>query len=347
MSDADEIAAVAIERLTRDFRCTYVQVCVEEAGTLRRLGIAGEKPSEPDESFSVTEGPITVHLDLDYGDGESDESRRECLIFAQSVANSCASLLFVRAAEEGESGRILLCDDDDGVRLLMRHVLHRDGFEIIEAPNGLIAQARALEFRPDLIIMDWMMPVLDGYDATVRLKADSFTAATPIVMLTSRSQSADKVAALSAGVQDFLAKPFEPATLTTTIRQQLRWRRLLADEKSEVVAQAPARGDIADTESLAGFVQIAEAAEERAAFDDAASAYVRAAELASNPDMSNKFRRLSGKMYLLFAEHATVPEDVQRGYSRAARAFLTAGNVSLAQAAHRSGQAPRVAAVDG
>ncbi len=339
MSGAEEIAARAIAQLREEFGCTYVQICIEEAGELRRLGVAGEKPAEPDESFTVSEGAVDLHLDLSFAPGTSDEQRRECRIFAESAANACAALSFVRASEEGETGRILICDDDDGIRLLMRHVLQRDGFEVIEAANGLVAQARALEFSPDLIIIDWMMPVLDGHDAVVRLKADPFTAATPIVMLTSRSQAADKVAALAAGVQDFLAKPFEPATLTTTIRQQLRWRKLLADEKADVVPSTAPREEIPDTVLLANFVQIAEAAEEHHAYEDAAQAYVRAAELASNPDMSNKFHRLSGKMYLMLAEHTSDTHVIRFGYSSAARAFLTAGNMSLAQAAHRSEQA--------
>jgi DNA-binding response OmpR family regulator len=142
----------------------------------------------------------------------------------------------VHDAESTDTGRILIVDDDDGVRTLVRRVLEDEGFAVIEAPNGLIGHARAVEFRPDLIIIDWMMPELDGHDAAIRLKADPFTAAIPIVMLTSRSQAEDKVAALAAGVQDFLTKPFEPGPLTASVRQQLRWRRLLADDSSAIVA---------------------------------------------------------------------------------------------------------------
>jgi DNA-binding response OmpR family regulator len=337
VSETEEIVGHAIAQLQRQFHCPYVSVSIDEQGVLRRLGSAGACAGEPDETISVTDGPIAIHLAFTYGPEADSEFRRECRIFAESVANACAALSFVRAAEEGETGRLLICDDDEGIRLLMRHVLRRDGFEVIEAPNGLVAHARALEFRPDLIIIDWMMPVLDGHDAVVRLKADPFTAATPILMLTSRSQSSDKVAALGAGVQDFLAKPFEPAALTQAVRRQLRWRRLLADEKSDVVPTALVRTDVPDGVALAHFVEIAEAAEDVRAFDDAAQAYTRAAELASNPDISNKFRRLSGKMYLTLAETSVDTADIQRGYTNAARAFLTAGNMSLAQAAHHSG----------
>ena len=165
----------------------------------------------------------------------------------------------VRDAESTDTGRILIVDDDEGVRTLVRRVLEQEGFAVLEAPNGLIGHARALEFRPDLIIIDWMMPELDGHDAAIRLKADPFTAAIPIVMLTSRSQAEDKVTALAAGVQDFLNKPFEPATLTASIRQELRWRRLLADDSSAVVAAAPPRpAATAEMPNLARFVEVAE-----------------------------------------------------------------------------------------
>ncbi len=249
----------------------------------------------------------------------------------------------VRDAESTDTGRILIVDDDDGVRTLVRHVLENEGFAVIEAPNGLVGHARALEFRPDLIIIDWMMPELDGHDAAIRLKADPFTAAIPIVMLTSRSKAEDKIAALAAGVQDFLTKPFEPAPLTASVRQQLRWRRLLADDSSGVVAQAPPRpAATPENTNLASFVQVAEVAEERRAFEDAAQAYERAAVLAltvANPDIGNKFRRLAGKMYLLLAESADDPAIIQRGYSSAARAFLAAGNLTLAATADKSAKA--------
>jgi DNA-binding response OmpR family regulator len=226
------------------------------------------------------------------------------------------------------------------VRTLVRHLLQREGFSVIEAPNGLIGHARALEFRPDLIIIDWMMPELDGHDAAIRLKADPFTASIPIVMLTSRSQSEDKVAALAAGVQDFLTKPFEPATLTKTVRQQLRWRRLLDDGSASIVAAAPPRPEApAEAPTLARYVEIAEVAEEQHAYEDAAQAYALAADLAAtvaNPDIGNKFRRLGGKMYLLLAENSTDPNAIQHGYTNAARAFLAAGNLTLAATAHQS-----------
>ena len=334
----NEIIAVVVEQLVRDYGCSGAAMIVEHDGTRTELSRSGE-PGAPDDAVTLTSASETVIVELTFAADAAPELRREARILAESLANGYASLRIVREAETSGVGRILIVDDDLGVRTLVRHVLQRDGFTVLEAPDGLVGHARALEFRPDLIIIDWMMPTLDGHDAVVRLKADPFTAAIPIVMLTSRSEPGDKIAALQAGVQDFLTKPFEPATLTRSVRQQLRWRRLLADERAGVVPVAAPRPAAApDSSNLAGFIEIAEVAEERNAYDDAADAYARAAEIAAsvvNPDVGNKFMRLCGKMYLLLAESATDPAVVQRGYTQAARAFLAAGNLSLATSSDR------------
>lgn len=122
----------------------------------------------------------------------------------------------------GGSERILVCDDDDGVRAVLRCVLEREGFQVEEATNGLLGYAKALEFRPDLILIDWMMPVLDGRAATVRLKNDPFTAQIPIVMITSHVQPDDAAMAAEAGVDELVSKPFLPRALIETVRRRLR-----------------------------------------------------------------------------------------------------------------------------
>ena len=156
-------------------------------------------------------------------------------------------------------------------------------------------------------------------------------------MLTSRAQSGDKVFALEAGVQDFLTKPFAPASLTQSIRRQLRRRRLLADDKAGVAAVAPPRTTAnAEAPGLAEFVESRKSPKSGAAYDDAAGAYTRAFELAASPDVGNKSLRPAGKMYVLLAESATDPSDIRRGYTQAARAFLSAGNITAATSANRS-----------
>jgi DNA-binding response OmpR family regulator len=337
----NEIVAVILQQLVAFYGCAWATMVQEQGGERVELGRAGEVTGSPDDAVLEIQGPVTLLVEFAFVAGATSTQQSEARILAHSLANGIASLRAFRAAEaESDTGTILIVDDDLGVRTIVRHVLQREGFLVIEAPNGLVGHARALEFRPDLIIIDWMMPELDGHDAAIRLKADPFTAAIPIVMLTSRSQSEDKVAALAAGVQDFLTKPFAPATLTKSVRQQLRWRRLLADGTASIVPAAPPRPEAtAEMPNLARFVEVAEIAEERLAYDDAAEAYAHAADLAqtvANPDIGNKFRRLSGKMYLLLAEIGDDPETIRRGYTNAARAFLAAGNITLASSAHQS-----------
>lgn len=337
----NEIATVIVQQLVRDFGCVWASIVQEHDGERTEIASAGKRGAPPDDSIAVVESGTTVVVEFALTPEAPPDLRREAHLLATSLANGFASLRAVRAAESPDTGRILIVDDDIGVRTLVRHVLQREGFTVIEASNGLIGHARALEFHPDLIIIDWMMPELDGHDAAIRLKADPFTAAIPIVMLTSRSQAEDKIAALAAGVQDFLTKPFEPTILTQSIRQQLRWRRLLADDTSAIVAAPPPRA-AATEPNLARFVEIAEVAEDRRAYGDAAQAYAHAADLAAtvtNPEISNKLLRPAGKMYLLLAESATEPAAIQHGYASAARAFLSAGNITLAATAHHSAKA--------
>jgi DNA-binding response OmpR family regulator len=337
----NEIIAVIVRQLVNDYGCAWATMIQEHGVERLELASAGERTTPPDDVVLVPQADTALVVEFAFRPDATPETRAEARIIATSLADGVAALRVVRAAETTDTGRILIVDDDIGVRTLVRHVLQREGFAVIEAPNGVVGHARAMEFRPDLIIIDWMMPELDGHDAAIRLKADPFTAAIPIVMLTSRSQPGDKVAALSAGVQDFLTKPFEAATLTRSVRQQLRWRRLLSDDMSAVVeAPPPQRAAVtAEGANLANFVEIAEVAEERGAYVDAAQAYAHAADLAetvANPDVANKLRRLSGKMYLLLAESAPDAATIQDGYSNAARSFLAAGNISLATSAHHS-----------
>jgi len=337
----NEIIAVVLQQMVRMYGCRWATMYEERAGVRTELAAAGRRAGAPDAAVVETFGAVSLVVEFAFATDADANQLSEARILASSLTTGVAALRsFQETDESGGTGTVLIVDDDIGVRTIVRHVLQREGFAVIEAPNGLIGHARALEFRPDLIIIDWMMPELDGHDAAIRLKADPFTAAIPIVMLTSRSQSQDKVAALAAGVQDFLTKPFAPAVLTKSVRQQLRWRRLMADESASVVAQPPPRpATNVELPDLAHFVEVAEVAEERSAYDDAAEAYARAAELAqtvANPDIGNKFRRLSGKMYLLLAENGDDPETIRRGYTNAARAFLVAGNLTLASSAHQA-----------
>jgi two-component system phosphate regulon response regulator PhoB len=125
-------------------------------------------------------------------------------------------------------GKIVIAEDDAATRMLLSAVLTKAQFTVFAVENGQLAYEAVLHEKPDVILMDWMMPVLDGRAAVEMLKANVITRGIPVVMLTTQTQIEERVAALESGVQDFLCKPFDPRELVARIEQQMRWRRLLA-----------------------------------------------------------------------------------------------------------------------
>jgi DNA-binding response OmpR family regulator len=116
---------------------------------------------------------------------------------------------------------ILVCDDDELLVELLTFRLESKGFGVIAASNGADAVSLALEHRPDAVVLDMMMPVLDGQQVLRRLRETPETAATPIVMLTARRQEQDIVGAFALGASDYLVKPFMPEELMTRLARLL------------------------------------------------------------------------------------------------------------------------------
>ena len=116
---------------------------------------------------------------------------------------------------------ILVVDDDPLIRTLVEHKLRLRGFEVISAESGEEGLRQATAKRPDLIVLDAMMPELDGLEVLHRLKQDAVTASIPVIMLTARKQERDIVSALSSGARDYLVKPFMPEELIMRIRNLL------------------------------------------------------------------------------------------------------------------------------
>jgi len=116
---------------------------------------------------------------------------------------------------------ILVVDDDPLIRTLIEHKLRQRGFEVTSAESGEEGLRQAAAKRPDLIVLDAMMPELDGFEVLRRLKQDAGTAGIPVIMLTARKQERDIVAALSSGARDYLVKPFMPEELIMRIRNLL------------------------------------------------------------------------------------------------------------------------------
>ena len=117
------------------------------------------------------------------------------------------------------SKRILVVEDQEDNRQILRDLLATAGYDMIEAEDGMQAVAAASEHRPDLILMDIQLPELDGYEATRRIKANPALSAIPIIVVTSYALSGDEDKAREAGCDAYVAKPYSPRALLAKIRE--------------------------------------------------------------------------------------------------------------------------------
>jgi DNA-binding response OmpR family regulator len=113
---------------------------------------------------------------------------------------------------------ILVADDDEDILALVSLRLRRLGYRVAEARDGEEALAEVARERPALVILDLMMPRVDGYGVIRRLRADPETASLPVVVLSARARSADAAAGLEAGADVYLSKPFRAEELAAAIR---------------------------------------------------------------------------------------------------------------------------------
>jgi CheY-like chemotaxis protein len=117
--------------------------------------------------------------------------------------------------------RLLVIDDEPDVRWLLRINLERAGHEVIMAEDGLRGVAMAQRQRPDAIVLDLMMPVMDGYGVLENLRKDSRTEAVPVLVLTAKAIDGEQQRVTAAGATMFLTKPFEPADLAVAVDEVL------------------------------------------------------------------------------------------------------------------------------
>jgi two-component system cell cycle response regulator DivK len=115
--------------------------------------------------------------------------------------------------------KILVVEDTEDNRQILRDLLGMAGYEMVEAHDGAQGVAMAAEHKPDLILMDIQMPVLDGYEATRRIKADPALASIPIVAVTSYALSGDEAKTRAAGCNDYIAKPYSPRQMLAKVRE--------------------------------------------------------------------------------------------------------------------------------
>jgi DNA-binding response OmpR family regulator len=115
--------------------------------------------------------------------------------------------------------RALIVEDEENLVRLLRGYLEREGFEVSEARDGLAALKAVREVNPDVVVLDWMLPKLDGMDVLRELRrfSDAY-----VIVLTARVEEVDRIVGLSTGADDYLTKPFSPGELVARIRAMLR-----------------------------------------------------------------------------------------------------------------------------
>lgn len=117
---------------------------------------------------------------------------------------------------------VLIADDEQDIVDLVSYNLTREGFRVLAAADGLESLAMIKKTHPDIVILDWMMPEMDGLEVCRRLRQDPDTSRTPVIMLTARMETFDKVLGLEMGADDYLTKPFHIRELVARIHALLR-----------------------------------------------------------------------------------------------------------------------------
>jgi two-component system, OmpR family, alkaline phosphatase synthesis response regulator PhoP len=126
------------------------------------------------------------------------------------------------AVSADSNATILLVDDEEDLLELLQYALEREGFTVVTAQDGAEGLRQAQLTRPDLIVLDIMMPRMDGIELCNRLREDAHLRLTPILMLTARSNESDEIVGLDAGADDYLTKPTSAALLVSRVRALLR-----------------------------------------------------------------------------------------------------------------------------
>jgi len=134
--------------------------------------------------------------------------------------------------------RILIAEDEPDMLRLIATTLRTAGFEILETREGNNAVAEARQKLPDLLVLDLMLPGMDGLEVCKTLKSDSQTARIPVVMLTARAEEVDRIVGLELGADDYITKPFSPRELVLRVKNILRRTRQPANEETVLTCGA-------------------------------------------------------------------------------------------------------------
>jgi len=132
-------------------------------------------------------------------------------------------------------GRVLVVEDERDVAELIRYNLGKGGYDVVVTASGADAVKQAREARPDVVLLDIMVPHLNGWEVCRRLKQDAETRAIPVIMVTGRAEEGDKVLGFEMGADDYVTKPFSPRELLARVRAVSRRGRLNDGDASQVL----------------------------------------------------------------------------------------------------------------
>lgn len=149
--------------------------------------------------------------------------------------------------------KILVVEDEGAIRDMLAFNLGRAGYQVIPAANGREARAAIADGRPDVVLMDWMLPDVSGLELTRQLKRDPETREIPVIMVTARVEEDDRVAGLDGGADDYITKPFSSRELEARIKAVLRRASPVEDE---VVSAGQLKLDTASHRVSVGEVEV-------------------------------------------------------------------------------------------
>ena len=127
--------------------------------------------------------------------------------------------------------KILVVEDDKDLISLIKFNLKSEGFNVLLSPNGEDGLFTAKEEKPDLILLDWMLPILSGIEVLQRLKNNKDTKSIPVIFITAKGEENDKIRGLNSGADDYIVEPFSTKELIARIKANLRRGKLIPDDK--------------------------------------------------------------------------------------------------------------------
>ncbi len=133
--------------------------------------------------------------------------------------------------------KILVIEDDPAISRLVDYSLRHEGYAVIQASNGLEGIRKAHNEAPDLVILDVMLPGMDGFEICHRLRAEADTAQVPILMFSAKAQEIDKNTGLKVGADDYLPKPSAPAEIVSRVEKLLAQKKRIAPAEEKVGGQ--------------------------------------------------------------------------------------------------------------